>query len=83
MNLSLFMKDGQSCGNVVDVQQLGDKHINVNSQIVIPRSILSCYGRLTGYLISLNKDNTGHIYPHIQIWCPNLYQNKIEQPLSE
>ena len=31
---------------------------------------MSCYGRLTGYLISLNKDNTGHDYPHIQIWRP-------------
>ena len=62
------MKDGQSCGNMVYTHQQGNNQLNANSQVMIPRSSFSCYGRLTGYLVSLNQDNTGHNYPHIQMW---------------
>ena len=63
------MKDGQSCVDMVNTHQRGDHQLNANSQVMIPKSSISCdYGRLTGYLVSLNQDNTGHNYPHIQIW---------------
>ena len=66
------MKDGQSCGNMVNTHQQGDNQLNANSQVMIPRSSISCdHGRLTGYLVSLNQDNTGHNYPHIQMWRPS------------
>ena len=40
--------------------------------MIIPRSSFSCsYGRLTGFLVSLNQGNTGHNYPHIQMWRPD------------
>ena len=63
------MKDGQSCVDMVNTHQRGDYRLNVNSQVIIPKSSISCdHGRLTGYLVSLNQDNTGQNYPHIQIW---------------
>ena len=65
------MKDGQSCINLVNVQQQGSNKLNANSQVIIYGSGFRCYsGRLTGYLVSLCHDNIGESYPHIEIWRP-------------
>ena len=66
--IRIFMKDGQTCIDMVNVQQQGNSQVNANSQVVVPRSRFSCNGRLTGYLVSLNHDNAGDEYPHIEIW---------------
>ena len=52
---------------MVNVQQPGSDRLNVNSQVVTLMNF-SCYGRLTGYLVSLNQDNNGNDYPHITLW---------------
>ena len=63
------MKDGESCFNLVNVQQQGSIKLNANSQVIIYGSGFRCYsGRLTGYLVSLYHDNIGENYPHIEIW---------------
>ena len=65
------MEDGQGCVEMINIQQRGNNQLNANSQVIIPRSSFLCYnGRLTGYLVSLIQDNTGHNYPHIQMWHP-------------
>ena len=66
INLSLTV--GQSCINLVNVQQQGSNKLNVNSQVIIYGSGFRCYSRLTGYLVSLYHDNIGEDYPHIEIW---------------
>ena len=64
------MKAGQSCADMVNVQQQGNNQVNDNSQVLVPRSIFYCTGRLAGYLISLNQDHIGGDFPHIEIWHP-------------
>ena len=56
--------------DVVNVQQQGNNKLDVNSQVLVPRSTFYCIGRLTGYLISLDQDSNGNDYPHIEIWRP-------------
>ena len=56
---------------MVNTQQRGSIQLNANSLVIIPRSFFSCYGRLTGYLVSLNQEGIGHDYPHIQMWRPD------------
>ena len=41
-----------------------------DSQVIVPRSTFSCNGRLTGYLISLDKDDKRNNYPSIEVWHP-------------
>ena len=55
---------------MVDVQQQGNYQLNANSQVISFGSSFLCNGRLTGYLVSLNHDNIGENYPHIEIWRP-------------
>ena len=55
---------------MVDVQQQGNYQLNANSQVIMFGSSFLCNGRLTGYLVSLNHDNIGENYPHIEIWRP-------------
>ena len=64
------MKAGQSCADMVNVQQQGSNQVNADSQVLVPRSVFYCAGRLTGYLISLNQDNNRGDFPHIEIWRP-------------
>ena len=52
---------------MVNVQQPGSDQLNVDSQVVTSMNF-SCYGRLTGYLVSLNHDDNGNDYPHITLW---------------
>ena len=55
---------------MVNVQQHGNNRLNADSQVVVFGDIFKCHGRLTGYLVSLNQNNIGDDYPHIQIWRP-------------
>ena len=52
---------------MVNVQQPGSDWLNADSQVVTSMNV-SCYGRLTGYLVNLNQDDNGNDYPHISIW---------------
>ena len=55
---------------MVNVQQQGDDHFDGQLQVIVPRSSISCNGRLTGYLVNLDEDSNGGGYPHIEIWRP-------------
>ena len=77
------MKAGQSCVDVVNVQQRGNNQLNASSQVLVPRSTFYCIGRLTGYLISLDQDSNGDDYPHIEIWRPVSAPNPTYIKLSE
>ena len=61
---------------MVTTYHRGNNRLNANSQIIIPRSSFLCYGRLTGYLVSLNQDDIGHNYPHIQMWRPEFIKEQ-------
>ena len=65
--LNISTKDGQRCVDIVNVQQPGSDRLNVDSEVVTSMAF-SCYGKLAGYLVSLNKDNNGYDYPHITLW---------------
>ena len=54
---------------MVNVQQPGSDQLNVDSEVMTSMN-LSCYGRLTGYLVSLNQVYNGNDYPHISLWHP-------------
>ena len=66
----VIFRDGQKCFDAINVQQQGDSQLMDNSQVIIPRSAFSCNGRLTGYLISLDKDDRRNNYPSIEVWRP-------------
>ena len=55
---------------MVNVQQPGSDRLNVDSEVVASINF-SCYGKLAGYLVSLNKDDNGYDYPHITLWHVN------------
>ena len=38
--------------------------------MIVPRSIFSCNGRITGYLISLEIASSSGDYPIVQVWHP-------------
>ena len=68
----IIIEDGQSCFDMVNVQQQGNVQFNRQVQVIVPRSSFSCNGRLTGYLISLDQNNDGDEYPSIEIWRPSV-----------
>ena len=68
-----YTKDGQSCVDVVNVQQQGDTSLDdiANSQVIFQMSNTSCGGRITGFIVSLSQEQNGSEYPSIQVWSPN------------
>ena len=64
--------DGQStsCVDTVNVERAGDNSADTNRQVIVPESDFSCNGRITGYLISLEKDSSEGDYPIVQVWHP-------------
>ena len=62
--------DGQSCADTVDVRQSGTNAASTSTQVIVPESDFSCNGRITGYLISLEKANSSGDYPIVQVWHP-------------
>ena len=70
MNFLLALTDGQSCVDVVNVQQQGDYQLDANSQVIIPMSNTSCNGRITGFMMSLSKQQNRINYPRIEVWKP-------------
>ena len=38
--------------------------------MIVPRSIFSCNGRVTGYLISLDSTDSSEDYASVQVWHP-------------
>ena len=72
---SLFTKcfaatDGQTCVDMVNVQQQGDNQLHPNSQVIIPMSNTSCNGRITGFMTSLSKRQKGKNCATIEVWNP-------------
>ena len=65
--LNISTKDGQRCADIVNVQQPGSDRLNVDSEVVTSMTF-SCYGKLAGYLVSLNQEDNGNDYPHITLW---------------
>ena len=69
------MLDAQNCVDTVDVQQQGIRRRlwpQRYSYVIVPRSNLSCNGRITGYMASLYRyDDDDECYlPSILIWHP-------------
>ena len=65
--------------NTVDVHQPGDEQLsNENLYVIVPSSDFSCNGRITSYMISLNREveeiqDDGEIscnFPRILVWRP-------------
>ena len=62
--------DGQSCVDMVNVKQPGTALLDANNgQVIIPMSNTSCTGIITGFIVSLSKQQ-GRNYPRIEIWKP-------------
>ena len=55
---------------MVNVQQRGSDQLDANSQVIIPMSNTSCSGRITGFMVSLSKQQNGVSYPRIDVWNP-------------
>jgi len=56
---------------MVNAQQRGTDTSLTRSQVIIPEYNFSCNGRITGYLISLNRNFFGaQDYPSVQVWHP-------------
>ena len=72
LNLLLAVKtntlDGQSCVDTVNVRQSGTNAADNNKQVIVLESDFSCNGRITGYLISLERDSSSGDYPIVQVW---------------
>jgi len=67
--------DGQSCFDMVDVNQQGSDLTNTDQQVLVPNSDFSCNGRITRYMVSLNQDDDEEgDYPRIQVWRPTTGQ---------
>ena len=64
---------GQSCIDVVDVNQQGANILSTSGLVIVPEYNFSCNGRITGYLIRLegNANSTDLEYPSIQVWRSN------------
>ena len=62
--------DGQSCVDTVNVKQAGDNQADTNRQVIVEGTEFSCNGKITGYLISLDKDSSEGDYPIVQVWHP-------------
>ena len=61
--------------DTVDVEQQGTDQLGSGMIVIVPRSNFSCSGRITGYMVSLNKtiedNNTTNCgNPRILIWRP-------------
>ena len=66
-----FCIGGQPCVDTVVTQQRGSITLNTESQIIVPMSAISCTGRVTGYVISLDQLSVDSgDYPSIQVWRP-------------
>ena len=69
-NVIMLYIDGQSCVDTVNVRQSGDDDTRDARQVIVPRSNFSCNGRITGYLISLDRRNANNLrgHPSVQVW---------------
>ena len=65
---------GQSCVDVVDVEQRGTDLFStgtiIGAQVIVPMTAFSCNGIITGYLISLQFDSRQRGNPTIQVFRP-------------
>ena len=80
--------DGQSCVDMVNVQQRGDDQLDANSHVIIPMSITSCSGRITGLMMGLSQEQNGSEYLRFEVWSPTeilseVYELKAEYVLAE
>ena len=82
--------DGQStkCVDTVNVRlQRGTNSADTNRQVIVEGSDFSCNGRITGYLISLERASSTGDYPIVQVWHPTSSTQytrvDIECPLTE
>ena len=55
---------------MVNIQQQGDDQLDTNSQVIIPMSNTSCSGRISGFMVSLSKQQNEINYPRIEVWKP-------------
>ena len=56
--------------DTVNVRLKGRNPASLDTQVIVPKSSFSCNGRVTGYLISLDRDSNSGGYPSIQVWHP-------------
>ena len=54
----------------MNVRQRGTNAASTDIQTIVPNSVFSCNGRVTGYLISLESDSSSGGYPSVQVWHP-------------
>ena len=66
----LATTDGQSCVDMVNVQQQGDDQLHANRQVIIPMSNTSCSGRITDFMMSLSQEQNGINYLRFKVWSP-------------
>ena len=65
--------DGQTCISNPSVNQGGDVEltINIGRQVIIPRAVFSCYGRITNITVSMwSLRWPGDQLPLFQVWRP-------------
>ena len=67
--IAIFI-DAQSCVDTVDVRQKGDDAASTDRQVIVPSSVFTCNGRVTGCLISLESASSSGGYPSVQVWHP-------------
>ena len=76
--------------DTVNVQQEGSESLRSNRYIIVPRSNFSCNGRITGYMVSLDRNDNDFDecnYPSILVWRPindehTMYSISHTYPLS-
>ena len=57
--------------DTVNTEQEGTDRLGSSLYVVVPRSNFSCNGRITGYMVSLHRDNDEDCdNPRILIWRP-------------
>ena len=69
--------DGQSCVDMVNVQQPGDDQLDANSHVIIPMSNTSCSGRIAGFKMSLSQEQNGSNNLRFEVWSPTIISSEV------
>ena len=80
MVVHMSTTDGESCVDIVNVQQQGDDQLYANnSQVIIPMSNTLCGGRLTGFMMSLSQEENGNDHLRLEVWRPTKISEVFER----
>jgi len=81
--MELLYTGKESCFNSVSVQQIGFFSIPSERQSIIPWSNFTCNGRITGIIVSTEKNNGGLNDPYLEIWHPQTSDYTIFDKVGE